>query len=129
MSEGTLRLVVKRAAGVLNRDTFGKSDPYCLVFHPNGNQILKTITIDDTLNPEWPEASSTATCKVNEHSPSAAAVFKFQLFDDDPGSDEFLGETILSVTDIVRQPNSERALTLMPRPNEPDTKFTKRMES
>jgi hypothetical protein len=54
-----VKVAVKEARGLLNADAGGKSDPFAVVYHdPSYNffdpaEIGRTITIDDTLDPDW----------------------------------------------------------------------------
>lgn len=113
---GSLQVTVVRGNGLMDRDTVGKSDPYCIVLDPQGKQLLKTDTIDDNLDPVWPAAKATATWTVV----MTNGTFRFQLFDEDVGSDEFLGEGSIAVADMIAMPKGERTLTLAARANEPD---------
>ncbi|CUG86818.1 membrane-associated protein, putative [Bodo saltans] len=118
---GTLQITVVKANGLLDRDTFGHSDPYTIVLDPQGKELLKTNTIDDNCDPVWPAAKATTTWTVVMTSGS----FRFQVFDEDVGEDEILGEGTLAVTEMIAMPRGERTLTLAARANETDKTVAK----
>ncbi|KAJ7541462.1 hypothetical protein O6H91_10G060900 [Diphasiastrum complanatum] len=53
---GTLMVKLVQAKNLLNMDTFGKSDPYAIIFvRPIPKQMRKSRTINNELNPIWNE--------------------------------------------------------------------------
>ena len=50
--ETSVRLMIVKANGLANADMLGKSDPFVVVTW-RGEQVLKTKTVSDTLDPVW----------------------------------------------------------------------------
>ena len=50
----TLRFTLDSASGLKKADTFGKSDPYCIV-KVNGEQQCTSTVMKKTLDPVWDE--------------------------------------------------------------------------
>jgi Ca2+-dependent lipid-binding protein len=114
---GTLKVRIVRANSLQDRDTIGHSDPYVIVVDPRKNEIFKTPTISNDLNPVWNEGTATFTWAVE----STDGEMRFHVFDaDDIGSDDFLGEGVIPVREMINTIVGERTLALGPRPVEPD---------
>ena len=89
---GRLKLEVVSASSLKKADTFGKSDPYCVILS-NGAIVGKTSVIKKTLDPEWNEGFE-ITLKEDDNGDVAIASenIRFEIFDKDLiGSHDFLG--------------------------------------
>jgi len=53
MGSGKLNVKVMNGRGLQNKDTFSKSDPYCMV--ELGEKAYKTKHFSDNLDPDWNE--------------------------------------------------------------------------
>ena len=116
---GTLTTTVVRAAGLLNLETFGTSDPYVVVTGPTNEQILRTPMAKSTLTPTWPEQQSQTILRLEK----ADGFLKFQVFDSNPTRDEFMGEATLPISDALARAPGEVHLPLKARPEEKDAKI------
>merc|ERR1712002_1006213 len=76
-----------------NKEMLGKSDPYAKIKY--GSQESRTKTIKNNLNPNWEHK---VTLKVDKKDPHPINI---ELFDDDFGKDQPLGNTSISVQDIL----------------------------
>merc|ERR1712002_1189147 len=83
------------AKNLVNKDILGKSDPYAVISF--GSQTHRTKTINNNLNPAWQHQ---VTFEVDDKSPSSINI---DLFDDDYGKDEPIGNTSLSLKDIKKE--------------------------
>merc|ERR1712080_151968 len=83
------------AKNLVNKDKLGKSDPYAVITF--GSQTQRTKTINNNLNPTWQHQ---VIFEVDEKSPSNINI---NLFDDDYGKDEPIGNTSLSLEDIKKK--------------------------
>merc|ERR1711962_1647391 len=83
------------AKNLVNKDKLGKSDPYVVINF--GSQTQKTKTINNDLNPTWQHQ---VIFEVDDKSPSSINI---NLFDDDYGKDEPIGNTSLSLEDIRKK--------------------------
>ena len=112
---------VDRASGLAAADTFGKSDPYCvLVF--NGSKLGSTAVINANLDPVWDERRQLPSLRPTQNS------LVLQLWDRDDGAKrgDFLGEARLDLDDpsIIGKPQT---CELQPRRNK-DAKFNKHVQ-
>ncbi|CUF99007.1 Hypothetical protein, putative [Bodo saltans] len=104
---------------VIHRDTLNsKSDPYVLIFRAGAKEpIFKSSVKSSTDAPRWlPDATGSITVPVSRLQPEP---FIFQVWDDDIGDDEFLGEAKMTIDDILAG-SGPRTFDLCPRDNEPD---------
>jgi hypothetical protein len=104
---------------VIHRDTFNsKSDPYVMIFRAGAKEpLFKSSIKSSTDAPRWlPDATGSITIPVSRLQPEP---FIFQVWDDDVGDDEFLGEAKMTVDDILSG-SGPRTFELCPRDNEPD---------
>ena len=83
IADGVLRIAVRGARNLANKDTFGKSDPYCVTVV--GSTSFKTKVVEDNLNPVWNEFY-----ELPIYNPAGMSV-DFFLFDEDVNNDESLG--------------------------------------
>lgn len=85
---------------LLNRDITSKSDPFCVVkmkesWQEHFVEIGRTESITDSLNPEWVKKL------LINYSFETIQKLKFEVWDKDPQKDEFLGEFITTLAEIV----------------------------
>ena len=83
----------------LTRDTeiFGKMDPYCLL-QTGDQKAMTSVKIDAGKKCEWNE---TFTFYVKQDD-----VLKFQVWDEDPGTDDLVGESFLNVSSSFTEKQS-----------------------
>lgn len=89
------RIVIESAKYLVNADIMGKSDPYCIAYW-NGQKLGKTGTVEDSLDPVFPEAENGFEVMVP---PGRGGNLKLELFDYDagPNADDLLGMVELRV--------------------------------
>jgi len=112
--------VIMWARGLPNTDTWGKSDPYCVVKGIRSNNHLVdmfcTKVIDNSLSPEWYEGFQ-FSCPDNWGLVELVGL-KFLLYDTDDGlasfmgSDDFLGGADLDLSMVQENRRIERKLEL-----------------
>ena len=83
IADGVLRIALRGARNLVNKDTFGKSDPYCVTIV--GSTTFKTKVVDDNLNPVWNEFYEVPIYN------AVGLDVDFYLFDEDVNHDESLG--------------------------------------
>jgi hypothetical protein len=83
------RLVIEKAQYLVNADIMGKSDPYVKAYW-NGQMLGKTGTVEDSLDPVFPEAENGFEVMVPG---GRGGNLRLEVFDDDagPNSDDLLG--------------------------------------
>lgn len=86
--------------GLLNRDITSKSDPFCVVkikepWQDKYTEIGRTEKIIDNLNPEWVRKL------VINYSFETIQKLRFEVWDEDPSKDEFLGEFHTTLAEVV----------------------------
>ena len=94
---GLLKFKVVAASGLKKADTFGKSDPYCVVFSGEA-RVGKTTVQKKTLDPEW-NADFELIFEENEEGEinTNSEALRFEIFDKDLiGAHDFLGMYELS---------------------------------
>ncbi|CAF5200070.1 unnamed protein product, partial [Rotaria magnacalcarata] len=89
--QGVVRVFVLRAQNLINADISllgkGKSDPFVKV-KLQGTTEYKTKTIDNTTDPTWNEQNQVFEFVVEQ---SESDVVQFEVYDEDPGKDDFIG--------------------------------------
>jgi len=106
---GRLFIEIVRAKGLYNSDTWvaGKSDPYVLVTLDD-QEVGRTQTIADNLDPVW-----NANFVVDAEHP--ATTLALDVWDEDPyQKDDHLGQTIINVSDIVKDKKISKTASLVP---------------
>uniref|UniRef100_A0AAY4ESR5 Extended synaptotagmin-like protein 1b n=1 Tax=Denticeps clupeoides TaxID=299321 RepID=A0AAY4ESR5_9TELE len=109
-TEGVLRIHILGAQNLVAMDNLmggmvkGKSDPYVKVHV--GDKTFKSHVIKENLNPIWNEMYEL----VLNANPDLEV--KFELFDKDLDSDDFLGRIKLILSDIVNSQYSDKVLQL-----------------
>jgi Ca2+-dependent lipid-binding protein len=90
---------VRRANGLIAKDSGGTSDPYCCV--TIGKEKQKTQKIMKNLNPQWNEELKFSTLIFEQN-------ITFQLFDWDRfGSDDPLGSCFIEAWKVILNPNQD----------------------
>ncbi|XP_022107445.1 phospholipid transfer protein C2CD2L-like isoform X3 [Acanthaster planci] len=110
------RLLVKviKANGLRERDGTSASDPYCVVTIDQPSQKHKTNIIRNTVNPFWDEHF---LFELNNYS----SELRFEVFDRDRMlRDEFLGEAVICLDSLERNPSSRQIIPLQGRLSESD---------
>ena len=88
-------LAIAKARNIEKRGLMGKPDPYVKITY--GKEILKTKTVNNTYEPEW---SYTTKLNVTEQNPEYVIL---ELFDDNIGKDDKLGNTSLNIKDLIKK--------------------------
>ena len=83
IAEGVLRIALRGANNLMNKDTIGKSDPYCVI--SVGSERFRSKTVENSLRPCWNEFYETVI-----YNPVGLSV-DFYLYDEDVRNDEELG--------------------------------------
>ncbi|XP_033641353.1 phospholipid transfer protein C2CD2L-like isoform X4 [Asterias rubens] len=110
------RLLVKviKANGLRERDGMSASDPYCVVTIDQPGQKHKTNIIRNTVNPFWDEHF---LFELNNQS----SELRFEVYDRDRMlRDEFLGEAVIFLDSLERNPSSRQIIPLQGRLSESD---------
>jgi len=95
---GYFIITVHKALNVEKKGLVGKADPYLKLQY--NDQSYKSKTIDNNQNPVW---HFTTTFKI--HNDDADKNILVQLYDDDIGKDDFLGEHSLDIQDVLQSGN------------------------
>ena len=90
-----LLLPLQRQETLRKGDLWAKPDPYLKITYGKG--ILKTKTVNNTYVPEW---SYTTNLNVTEQNPEYVIL---ELFDDNIGKDDKLGNTSLNIKDLIKK--------------------------
>jgi len=93
-----LKVVVVAARNLASKDFNGTSDPYCLVKYLSDKtqqveKEYKSVTIYETLNPEWNE-------EFEFHVEEKKGVILIELWDHDATKDDYLGRVVLPLEKI-----------------------------
>ncbi|XP_033641361.1 phospholipid transfer protein C2CD2L-like isoform X12 [Asterias rubens] len=117
------RLLVKviKANGLRERDGMSASDPYCVVTIDQPGQKHKTNIIRNTVNPFWDEHF---LFELNNQS----SELRFEVYDRDRmlrgiqfvNRNEFLGEAVIFLDSLERNPSSRQIIPLQGRLSESD---------
>ena len=105
VTEGILQLTVHCGKSLINKDVFGKSDPYVIVEYDNKKH--RSETVKNNLNPKF---EFVVILSVNKDSSDEIYI---NLFDEDIGKDDVLGFAVLTVGDLIRQNAVNRKVELM----------------
>jgi len=95
---GYFIITVHKALNVEKKGLVGKADPYLKLQY--NDQSFKSKTIDNNQNPVW---HFTSTFKISNDDPDKNVLV--QLYDDDIGKDDFLGEHSLNIQEVIRSGN------------------------
>ncbi|KAJ8258978.1 hypothetical protein COCON_G00179900 [Conger conger] len=109
-SEGVLRIILLEAQNLVAKDNLmggmvkGKSDPYVNIHI--GGVGFRSRVIDKDLNPTWNELYEVIL------TPLSGQEVKFELYDKDLDSDDFLGRFNVRLGDIIRSQYTDQWFTL-----------------
>ncbi|CAF4583689.1 unnamed protein product [Rotaria socialis] len=107
--QGVVRVFVLRAQNLIKADISllgkGKSDPFVTV-KLQGTKEYKTKTIDNTTDPTWNEVFEFVVEQ------SESDVVQFEVYDEDPGKDDFIGRAQYPLKDLVDGGHVDTWLTL-----------------
>ncbi|CAF2252498.1 unnamed protein product [Rotaria magnacalcarata] len=107
--QGVVRVFVLRAQNLIKADISllgkGKSDPFVKV-KLQGTTEYKTKTIDNTTDPTWNEVFEFVVEQ------SESDVVQFEVYDEDPGKDDFIGRAQYPLKDLVDSGHVDTWLTL-----------------
>eukprot|EP01064_Diplonema_japonicum_P034416 TRINITY_DN7114_c1_g3_i1.p1 TRINITY_DN7114_c1_g3~~TRINITY_DN7114_c1_g3_i1.p1 ORF type:complete len:1538 (+),score=388.38 TRINITY_DN7114_c1_g3_i1:59-4672(+) len=103
------------AKNLVNRDTFGKSDPF-LTVEVNG-VVQKTEVVDDNLHPTWKEQRN--RWKGFEVDPWSGGEIVFEAWDDDPAGADFLGRAVVQLSKMVPRKPGRTQNTMLEIRSEP----------
>ena len=122
-----MEICVERAVDLIDRDSFGESDPFVIV-SVEGHEDQQTPVIDGQLSPEW-NHKLLYQLKGKDNNP-----ITFRVEDSDPVGSEFLGfcEAVVTPQMIRRSVKKPQklALKLKPRPgNESDSTWLSKLKS
>merc|ERR1711926_21754 len=98
-----LRLVIHKGVNLMKTDIVGKSDPYVVIQH--GGKKYQSKTIKNNQNPVW-------NFEVEIPVDSKDKDIKINVFDQDIGKDDPMGNVILNVHDLLREPVSNKSVKL-----------------
>ncbi|XP_048856220.1 extended synaptotagmin-1 isoform X10 [Brienomyrus brachyistius] len=109
-TEGVLRIQLVEARNLIAKDNLmggmvkGKSDPY--VKTRVGGKTFRSHVVNKNLNPTWNELYEVILTRV------PGQEVQFDLYDDDVGTDEFLGRFKVGLSDIIRSQHVDQWYTL-----------------
>jgi len=87
-------------------DLIGKTDPYVVSYlTSNPSQKIKTNVIKDNLDPVWDFSSSISVDLLREDVKDDILIF--ELFDEDVGRSEHIGNVEIQFLDLIEKPNEE----------------------
>merc|ERR1712082_424349 len=92
-----IHVVVHKARNIEKKGMFGKADPYVTV--KIGSESYKSVTIKNNHNPEWQFDSNFILDK------NSTEDIIIEVFDEDIGKDDTLGEKCLNIKDILEKQN------------------------
>jgi len=97
---GKLVITAVRGVGLKNMETFGKQDPYLLVFYGKVKHRSRTHESAGKA-PVWNQKLPTIDCDGKQQS------FRIEAWDDDIGSDDFIGGATVDIGSVIRANNQE----------------------
>jgi hypothetical protein len=114
-------LTVVNGRGLLDREggalLHGVSDPFVVAYDPQGNELLRTGTVDDTLDPNFDPKGSSARVML---STSTRGSITFKVWDWNKLSHKFMGQVVIPVADLFAVGPGDRVEQLKPRDPEED---------
>nr|XP_019941983.1 PREDICTED: extended synaptotagmin-1-like [Paralichthys olivaceus] len=108
--EGVLRIHLLEAQNLVAKDNLmggmvkGKSDPYVKI--NIGGVMFKSHVIKENLNPTWNEMYETVLSR------NSLQEIKFEAFDKDLDSDDFLGRFSIKLNEVIRSQYTDQWYTL-----------------
>merc|ERR1712173_532429 len=94
---GSINLTLHKARKLEKKGAFGKADPYTIL--SVGKEKFKTETVKNNQNPEW---QYTIKFDLTKDTKEEIAV---EVFDEDIGKDDRLGDTKIPLREIIQQRN------------------------
>merc|ERR1712020_853547 len=94
---GSINLTLHKARKLEKKGAFGKPDPYTIL--SVGKEKFKTATVKNNQNPEW---QYTIKFDLTKDTKEEIAV---EVFDEDIGKDDRLGDTKIPLREIIQQRN------------------------
>merc|ERR1711892_1307187 len=91
---GLIKVIVFEASELVNKDMIGKSDPFVKIKF--NDQEYKSKKVRNCLNPEWNFSANLAVKSSNEKDDIV-----IEIYDDDFGSENFIGSYTLSLKQAV----------------------------
>merc|ERR1711892_930802 len=90
---GALKIIVHKAAELVNQDRFGKSDPYVIVKYRD--KEFRSKTINNTLEPAWNFTSEFDIVEIDD------SPIDIEVYDDDFGKDSSEGSYSLTLDEAI----------------------------
>merc|ERR1712128_199876 len=97
---GLIKVIVFEASELVNKDMIGKSDPFVKIKF--NDQEYKSKKVRNCLNPEWNFSANLAVKSSNEKDDIV-----IEIYDDDFGSENFIGSYTLSLKQAVMDTDKE----------------------
>merc|ERR1711874_716528 len=97
LSAGSIKLTLHKARKLEKKGAFGKADPYTIL--SVGKEKFKTETVKNNQNPEWQYTLKFDFAKDTKEE------ITVEVFDEDIGKDDRLGDTKIPVRQIIQQRN------------------------
>jgi hypothetical protein len=114
----TISFIIKSCKKLLNRDgSDDDSDPYVKAFDTRGEEVLVTKVMKNDINPDFDPATSKFQLNI---SAGTRGDVRFEVWDDDFGFDEFLGEAKYNVAELFKGKDGDIEKKLLPRKKESD---------
>ncbi|KAJ8902219.1 hypothetical protein NDN08_006627 [Rhodosorus marinus] len=106
MAGSAVEVWVKSATGLIGPDLLDVPDPYCRVYLDD-NQIMKTKHKKNDKSPVWDEKTGVTLTGAHHR-------VRFEVMDKDTLSrDDFVGEAVLEMAELVNSGTVERSLPLI----------------
>merc|ERR1711874_262889 len=93
LPSGSIQLTLHKARDLEKKGKFGKADPYAIL--NIGKEKFKSSTVKNNHNPEW---NYNMKFDINAETPDEVTL---EVFDEDIGKDDALGQTTLSLREVV----------------------------
>merc|ERR1712106_1246824 len=97
---GFLKVIIFKAAELLNKDMIGKSDPFLKMKFRD--QELKSRKVRNSLEPEWNFSANLIISSSNENSDIV-----LEVYDDDFGKENFIGSYTFSLKQAINDTDKE----------------------
>merc|ERR1711892_186909 len=97
---GFLKVIIFKAADLVNKDMIGKSDPFLKIKFRD--QELKSRKVRNSLEPEWNFSANLIISSSNENSDIV-----LEVYDDDFGKENFIGSYTFSLKQAINDTDKE----------------------
>merc|ERR1711892_1419203 len=97
---GFLKVIIFKAADLVNKDMIGKSDPFLKIKFRD--QELKSRKVRNSLEPEWNFSANLVISSSNENSDIV-----LEVYDDDFGKENFIGSYTFSLKQAINDTDKE----------------------